>query len=197
MDIDLLFSDRGHAGLIANRNFIKKLAGVLLDTESGLVTLEYTDMDVLELNIPIDPDFLAPLERVQTVYIGAVIDGNIAQAYQVPLMFLDDPYALQNPPAQARTPLRAFEHFIKSCINGQPLHREDLGDEDNSTCVLGDAMPTALQFAPHLARRHALEAAPQTPTPRGPAGPSGPGLGGGGSSGGHVQRSSPPRDADE
>ena len=46
-------------------------------------------------------------------------------------------------------------------------------------CILGDASPSALQFAPHLARRVAMEASPQAA----PSGPSGPGLGGGGGGG--------------
>jgi hypothetical protein len=29
------------------------------------------------------------------------------------------------------------------------------------SCVLGEASPTALKFAPHLARRHAMEASPR------------------------------------
>ncbi len=101
-------------------------------------------------------------------------------------MFLDDPYrgeAFKNV-KQPANPLVAFDYFVKSCTSGQPVHREDLSD-DSAGCVLGDAVPSALQFAPHLARRHAIEAAPKM-APNAP-GPSTPGLGsgGGGSSARH------------
>lgn len=196
MDIDLLFTDAGAAGLIANGNLIKKVAGILLDTVSGMMTVEFVDMDSMDLNIPIQSDFFSILDRNTHLHIGAVKDGNIGQAYQVPLMFLDDPYradALGAPAKTSRNPLMAFERFVKNCTGGQPAHRDDLGDEDALSCVLGDSVPSSLQFAPHLARRQSLEAAPQTPAPLGPSGPSAPGLGGSGG-GGQIRRSSsPPR----
>jgi len=189
MNIDLLFTSAGEAGLISSENLVKKLAGVVFDTENGLLTFEYVDMDFLELNIPVEREFYAALDKCQQIHIGAIKDGNIAQAYQVPFMFLDDPYrgeALQSnaPPTQ---PLEAFGYFVKSTVFGQPVHREDLGDESAMGCVLGDAVPSALQFAPHLARRHQMEIAPKA-APNAP-GPSVPGMGaGGGSAIGRISR---------
>lgn len=192
MDIDLLFTDTGTAGLIADRNFIKKIAGVMLDAGSGILTLEYTDMDSLELNIPVEPEFFYILGVNSWLHVGAVKDGNIAQAYQAPLMLLGEP--LTRSTQKSANPLLAFERFIKTCTGGQPVHREDLGDETATGCVLGDAMPSSLQFAPHLAQRHALEAAPKVAPV---AAPRAPGLGlGGGGGGGHTQHTSrrPPTD---
>jgi hypothetical protein len=187
MNVDLLFTARGEAGLIANENLLKKVAGVLMDTQTGLLTLEYVDMDYLEMNIPLDPEFFAALDQTAQLHIGAVKAGNIAQAYQIPLLFQDDPYRgdLLGRAQQAQSPLVEFDYFIKACVRGQPVHREDLGNESAMGCVLGDAVPSSLQFAPHLARRHAMEAAPKA-APSGP-GPSVPGLGGGGG-GGSVYR---------
>lgn len=183
MDIDLLFTETGEAGLICNENLVKKALGVVLDTKTGILTLEYVDGDFMETNIPVDSDYYYTLDHVPQLHIGAVKEGNIAQAYQIPLMFLDDPYRAQavNNAHQSRNPLAAFEFFVKNCVKGQPVFREDLGDEDKMGCILGDAVPSSLQFAPHLARRHAMEAKPQA-APNAP-GPSGPGLGssGGGS----------------
>lgn len=177
MNIDLLFTARGEAGLISSENLVKKIAGVVLDSQSSTLTLEFVDMDYQDLNIPIDSDFLVALDRVAQVHIGAVKGGNISQAYQIPFMFLDDPYRNEAMAKmkQSANPLAAFDHFIKSCVKGQPVHREDLGNEDTMGCVLGDAGPSGLQFAPHLARRHGMEVAPKA-QPRGP-GPSAPGLG--------------------
>lgn len=191
MNIDLLFTAQGGAGLIANENFVQKVAGVVFDMHSGLLTLEYVDMDFLELNIPVESEFNATLDMCGQIHIGAVKEGNIAQAYQVPFMLLDDPYRMeslkhiQQPP----NPLEAFNYFVKATVFGQPVHRDDLGDESAMGCVLGDAVPSALQFAPHLARRHQMEIAPRA-APSGP-GPSTPGLGGSGGSSslGRITRS--------
>lgn len=199
MDIDLLFTEHGECGLLCNKNLVTKAIGAVLDTETGLFTLEFNDMDYLEFNIPVDPEHFPWLERAQQIHIGAIMEGEISQAYQVPLMFLDDPYRTE---AYGRTkqlpnPLAAFGYFVKSCVTGQPVHRDDLGDEDKMGCILGDATPGSLAFAPHLARRHSMEVAPKA-APSGP-GPSGPGLGGSSGGGGYrsnLDRPRPSKDND-
>lgn len=160
MDIDLLFTNEGEAGLIANGNFVKKAIGVVLDSQSGILTLEYADSDYMEFNIPVERDYFPALDVNTRIHVGAIKNGNIAQAYQVPLMFLDDPYRgeMLRGSREQDNPLQAFNYFVKRCAAGQPVHRGDLGDEKTMGCVLGDASPANLQFAPHLARRHALEA---------------------------------------
>ncbi len=180
MDIDLLFTEKGQAGLICSENLLKKALGLLLDTQTGLATIEYNDGDFLEMNIPVESEYFAALDLTTQIHLGAVKDGHIAQAYQIPIMFLDDPYRAEALGAarQVSNPLQAFEYFVKRCVKGQPVYRDDLGDEDKMGCILGDAVPSSLQFAPHLERRHALEAKPQA-APSAP-GPSTPGLGGGG-----------------
>lgn len=182
MDIDLLLTNESEAGLICSENLAKKAVGILFDNSTGLMNIEFADMDTLDFNIPIDQEFWESLEFNPTIHIGAVKDGQIAQAYQVPLMFLDDPYRGEKLGRvhQSPRPLLAFNAFVTRCIIGQPVHREDLGDESNAGCVLGDASPASLQFAPHLARQHALEVRP-TAAPSAP-GMSAPGLGGGGGS---------------
>ena len=180
MNIDLLFTNQGEAGLIANENFARKIAGIVFDTQSGIFTIEFADMDFMDLNIPVEPEYNQHLDMNTIIHVGSVKDGHIGQAYQVPLMFSDDPYRNEimkpEPPAQ---PLAAFAYFMKQCVVGQPVFRDDLGDEDSMGCVLGSASPSSLEFAPHLARRHGLEVRPT-------AQPSinAPGMGLGGSSGG-------------
>lgn len=187
MNIDILFSARGEAGLVANQNFASKLAGVVLDKATGEMTLEYADSDYLALNIPLELARCSMFERVFHMHIGSVKNGQIGQAYQVPVMIQDDPYrgdVLAEIPA-SEYPLSEFQAFIKKAISGQPMHRDDVGDEGGVGCILGDAVPSALQFAPHLAQRQTLEAAPKM-QPSGPA-PSAPGMGmGGGGSGGFT-----------
>lgn len=182
MNIDLLFTQDGEAGLLASQNFFKKLACVVLDFETSTLTLEYKDMDYLELNIPVEQDYFAVLDASPLIHIGAVMKGDISQAYQVPLMIMDDPYRLEmfKDVGQGESSLQAFGYFVKSCMFGQPVHRDDLGDENTQGCILGDAMPSSLQFAPHLARQIALEAGLRAAPRAAPRGPSGPGMGGGG-----------------
>lgn len=178
MDIDLLLSDTHEGGLICTQNLPKKAIGIVFDGLTGLFHLEYADMDILELNIPVDHGFHESLTYNKTLHLGAVKNGQIAQAYQIPLMLQDDPYRLEKlgKITPSPMPLEMFNHFIKRCIIGQPVHRNDLGDDASSGCVLQDASPAALQFAPHLAREHALEVRP-TAAPSAP-GFNAPGLGG-------------------
>lgn len=201
MNIDLLFTAENEAGLLCSENLFKKAAGIVFDTETGMMTVEYTDMDFMEFNVPVDPEFFEILDNCPQIHLGAIIGGKISQAYQIPFMFLDDPYRMdmmKNTPARAN-PLQAFEIFVKSCAKGQPVYREDLGDEDAMGCILGDAVPSALEFAPHLARRRTMEASPRAaPAPSGPSGPSGPGLGGSGSgSAAPPRNTTPPKRRDD
>lgn len=178
MNIDLLLTEHGEAGLISSENLSKKLVGVVFDPPTGIFTLEFVDMDYMDLNISVDAYYNQYLDINQTLHIGSVKEGHIGQAYQVPLMFSDDPYRNEIMKAEpAANPLMAFQYFVNACIAGQPVHRDDLGDEDNMGCVLGDSSPSSLEFAPHLARRHALEAKPNI------APVNAPGMGLGGSSG--------------
>ena len=193
MNIDLLFTKQNEAGLISNENLAKKVIGALFDPQTGLMSLEYADMDYLEFNICVDEDFFIMLDMCSQLHIGAVKGGNIAQAYQIPLMFLDDPYrgeALKQNIMQAQKPLKAFSAFIKSCVAGQPVHRDDLGNDESASCVLGDSIPSALQFAPHLARRHTMEVAPKASLHNMPRF-SAPSLGGSGTGGGSHTTQNP------
>lgn len=185
MNIDLLFTRSGAAGLLSSSNWFKKVAGILLDTKNGLITVEYADTDFLELNIPVEAEYFSLLDFNQSLYLGSIVQGHISQAYQVPLLFSDDPYRNQNlRPLQDDNPLTAFSYFIKACVSGQPVHREDLSDDATMGCILGDASPASLAFAPHLARRHAFEVKPQLDLSHLPT----LGLGGGGGGGGGTTR---------
>lgn len=178
MNIDLLFTQKGEAGLIANENFVKKITGAVFDAKNGIFTLEFTDMDYMDLNIPIESEYNQYLDASPLIHIGAVKDGQIGQAYQVPLLLSDDPYRNEMmKPEEVENPIAAFGYFIKHCIAGQPAHRDDVEDEASAGCILGDSSPSSLQFAPQLARRQTLESRPV-------AAPSlsAPGLGGGGTS---------------
>ena len=159
MNIDLLVSQKSEAGLLCSGNLVTKVSGAILDTNGGALSLEFTDMDTMGLNIPIEEEFFALLDATPLLHIGSAKEGKIAQAYQIPLMILNDPYRsqmLQNVKTPNK-PLAAFHYFVKNCVLGQPVHRDDMGNEDTIGCILGDVSPSALEFAQHLARRHGME----------------------------------------
>lgn len=182
MNIDLLFTEAGAGGLVAGENFSRKVAGALFDPAASTIELEFVDaMEPLALNIPIGQELFEPLNAVYFPFVGAVKSGHIAQAYQVPLAIVGDAFHAQMA-AHHRPhpmPIRGFAEFMAACTSGQPVHRDDLSDDSTIGCVLGDASPAALEFAPHLAQQRALEAAPRGPQAPGPSAP-GMGLGGGG-----------------
>lgn len=79
-----------------------------------------------------------------------------------------------------------FLNFMRAVTAGQPLHRDDLGDEDSSkSSVLGGMSVATLQLAPQLQQQRTREAAPRV-APR--AAPPSMGMGGGGGGGGRVVR---------
>jgi len=159
MNIDLLVTKKGEAGLLCSKNLIAKALGAILDTDNGILSLEFETMDQMDLNIPIESEFFDLLDATTHLHVGSVKNNKIGQAYQIPLIILNDPYRTQmiqhtRPPDK---PLSAFHYFVKNCVLGQPAHRDDMGDEDTSGCILGDITPSSLEFAQHLVRRHGME----------------------------------------
>ncbi|HBH26117.1 MAG TPA: hypothetical protein DDX54_01780 [Rhodospirillaceae bacterium] len=190
MNIDLLITAQGLAGLVAGANLPRKVVGMLFEPATGTLSLEMMDAGALPLNIPVDEELRPALAGNYFPFVGAVKGGHIAQGYQAPLAVIGDAFHAQMAAAArpAAQPLTAFAAFMAGCVAGQPVHREDLADEDTRGCVLGAAAPATLQFAPHLAQQRALEAAPRGPIPHAP------GLGLGGSGGGGGGYFVPPTD---
>ena len=165
MNIDLLFTDAGIAGFVADKNFQRKVCAILLDKTTGALEFELADnSDPIILNINVDSSFLDGLSNVYFPFVGSIKNSNIAQAYQAPLLIMGDSMHSQmaSSASQEVNPLAAFSNFLKLCTKGQPVHRSDIEDE-NSSCVLGGASPASLEFAPHLAQQHSLEASPRNP----------------------------------
>jgi hypothetical protein len=180
MNIDLLITQKGEAGLLCSKNLIGKANATILDPGDGMLVIEFATMDSMELNIPIQSEFFELLDNTPFLHVGSVVDSKIGQAYQVPLMILNDPYRMRllghkKPPEK---PLSAFHYFVQNCVLGQPVHRDDMGDEATIGGILGDVSPSSLEFAPQLTKRYSLEvqniAAPAMNVP-------GLGLGGNGS----------------
>ena len=189
MNIDLLLSENDKCGLVCDEAFEANVVGVVFDAQAHMMALELANHDAIDLNIPIEESFSDILLFQPTIQVGVIADGRIEDARQVPLMYINDPYGGQMENRQkgsSATPLSEFERFIKKCERGQPLHRNDLDDDEFAGSVMGGMSPALLQFAPHLARQRNMEAAP-TLQPDAPA-PKGPGMSLGGGGGGGVAR---------
>ncbi len=186
MNIDLLFTGQGEAGLVSDAGFANAVAGVMYDARSGQLTLEFGDSDSIELNIPVEQEVGQSLMHSFEIQVGVIEKGMIAENRQVPLVLLHDPFGGGNPgqfPMKPRNSVMAFESFMRRCVSGQPVHRDELGDESNTGTILGGVSPAVLQFAPHLARQRNFESAPTFHHT-----PSAPGMGMGGKGGGNVMR---------
>ena len=197
MDIDLFLSPHAECGLLCNEAFNNLPAGVIFDAETLELTIEFLEDSPYHLNIPVEEESQDKLLMAQKFYVAFIEDGMISETLEVPILFLNDPYggdfAMQGGNMPKRL-LVAFEQFMKRCTFAQPVHRDDLNNEDSSRSILRGANPKHLEFAPQLIRQHRLEM-----TPRGPAaptveaglhllGPRGPGGMGGGSGGNLVPR---------
>lgn len=166
MNIDLFLGPHGEAGLLCDRIPGPDLAGVIFDAQTLDLTLEFTgDADPLHLNIPVEDSYRDLLLFAHRIYIGMLKDGLIAETLLVPMLYLNDPYGSDfgqsSPLAKTRRSLIGFEQFMKRCDTAQPVHREDLGDENSLGCVLRGMDPRALAFVPQLVRQRLLETGPR------------------------------------
>jgi len=197
VDIDLLLSENGEAGLVSDGGFECPVAGVMFDALTHMFTIEFADADIdpLDLNIPAASEFHHTLLDALAIQIGVIEKGRIEESWQVPLLLINDPYGGSGgheTPIKPGNSALAFERFLQSCGTGQPIHRDDLGDESRAGAVMGGMNTAVLQFAPHLARQRALEAQPKNQMA-----PSTPGMGMGGGGGGGAARPSTPRRRDD
>ena len=182
MNIDLLIGQGGQACLVCKPGFSKQPAGAIYDAQSREVTLEYADDNEspLHLNIAVEERFSETLLLAHRILIAVVEDGQIADALDVPMLYLNDPLGggFGQRGGKPRKSVIGLEQFIKRSQFAQSLHREDLGDETTVNGVLGGDDIRGLTFSPALTRQRQLEQsphlAPTMPTPNAP----GMGLGG-------------------
>jgi hypothetical protein len=194
VNIDLLLTGQNEPGLVSDESFDEPVAGVMYDAETGLLTLEFGEGDPVELNIPVGSDTGRSLLNILEIQIGVIERGMIAENRQVPLVLINDPFGGGNSgrfPVKPRNSSLSFESFMQRCTSGQPVHRDDLGDERHAGSILGSVSPAVLQFAPHLARQKAMEATPHlAPAPSAPG--MTPGGGGGSTTVRRIQKPASP-----
>ncbi len=192
MNIDLFHTGQSEAGLVCAGSFASPIAGIILDAQTRELTLEFGDGGTFHLNIPMEDGHKEKLLFAHRMYVGYLDDGFLTDAFETPLLYLNDPYGSEfgqtSPLAQAKRSVIAFEQFMKRCHFAQAVHRDNLGDEDAARSVLRGIDPYALQYSPSLHRQIQMGMAPKVHSA-----PQAPGLGGGG----RAQVSKRPRDVSE
>lgn len=162
MNIDLFLTQHNEAGLVCAGVFPQAVAGVILDAQTSEFTLEFTDGETFHLNIPMEEAHREKLLFSHRMFVGFLDDKKLADSYEVPLLYLNDPYGSEfgqnSPLSKAKRSIPAFEQFMKRCEFAQALHRDNLGDEGTSRSVLQGVNPNKLDYTPALARQRQLEA---------------------------------------
>lgn len=178
MNIDLFHTGHNEAGLVCDGGFASAVIGIILDAQTHELTLEFEDGGTFHLNIPIELDHKEKMLFAHRMYVGYLVGGLLTDAFEVPLLYLNDPYGSEfgqnSPLSKPKRSVLAFEQFMKRCHFAQGLHRENLGDESMARSVLRGADPHALQYSPALLRQLQMASIPRAATA-----PQMPGLGGG------------------
>jgi hypothetical protein len=193
MNIDLFFTGKGEPGLICDRPFDDQVIAVFFDPDERHLSAEMDGHHSLLMNIPVQDELLESLRYCDTIGIGVVTGDVITQSLQVPLIAIEDDFmqSLALPKFRGSS-VASLESFIRNCQTGQPVHRDDLGDETALDTIMKAGTMSSPQFSPQLAHQRRLEAAPRAPAP-GNVPSFGPGGGGGAGGGGSpVYRKTPP-----
>lgn len=162
MNIDLFLTQHNEAGLVCGGVFAHPVAGIILDAQTSEFTLEFSNGETFHLNIPMEEAHREKLLFSHRMFVGLLENKMLADSYEVPLLYLNDPYGSDfGQSSSLSKPIRsipAFEQFMKRCSFAQALHRDNLGDESTSRSVLQGVNPQKLDYTPALARQRQMEA---------------------------------------
>lgn len=181
MNIDLFHTGHNEAGLVCDGSFPDPVIGVILDAQTHELTLEFATGETFHLNIPVEQGHKEKMLFAHRMYAGYLVDGLLTDAFETPLLYLNDPYGGEfgatSPLAVPKRSVLLFEQFMKRCHFAQGVHRNNLGDEDSARSVLRGIDPHALQYSPALMRQMRMDSmpksavtAPQAPSPGGGGG---------------------------
>lgn len=155
MQIDLLSTSGGEAGLVSNRTYDSQVSGIIFDVGEQSLTLEFgQSMDSLKLNIPVADDFVDTLKSSHYLHVCAVEKGRMTYAAQVPLMKVsvdEDDFAGHT----LNRGVMPLQTWLKDAKFAQSVHRDNLGDTGSNGGIMhreGLSRAT-LQVAPQLAQQ--------------------------------------------
>lgn len=184
MNIDLFLTGQSEAGLVCAGTFPHPVQGIILDAQTRELTLEFPEGETFHLNIPMEDHHKEKLLFAHRMYVGYLEGGLLMDAFEAPLLYLNDPYGSKFGEAsplskKSQRSVMPFEQFMKRCNFAQAVHRDNLGDEATARSILNGVDPKRLALSPALQRQLQLgiTAAPKVA----PVGPQAPGLGGGSS----------------
>lgn len=190
VNIDLFHTGNNEAGLVCDGAFGNPVIGIILDAQTQELTLEFESGETFHLNIPIEIGHKEKMLFAHRMYVGYLESGMLTDAFETPLLYLNDPYGSEfgaaTPLSAPKRSVLAFEQFMKRCHFAQSVHRDNLGDEDSARSVLRGIDPHALQYAPTLMRQMRVDAIPKAAT----SAPQAPGLGGGASAQARTRKTS-------
>lgn len=177
VDIDLFLTGQSEAAIVCGGTFAAPVAGIILDAQTLELTLEFADGSTFHLNIPIEDAYKEKLLFAHRMYVGCFEGVLLADAFEAPLLYLNDPYGSafgdKSPLSRTSRSVQAFEAFMRRCAFAQGLHRDNLGDEDGARSVLRGIDLNRLKHAPALVRQIQMAAIPKTQTAPQMPGPSG------------------------
>ena len=184
MNVDLVVSNSDEIGIISDTPFDKEVEAIQLDQGSSMVILGLAKGKEAKLmNVPIGITMLQYILDNDRCHIAIIKNGQVIDTKQVPVFVTNpvpevfEPYHIE--PRPASISLIAINDFIKRAKSGQPLHRDNLGDEQSLHQISKQLSAVTLQLAPHLVKALKNEqslALSQKLQPNAPA-PKTPGLG--------------------
>lgn len=158
MNIDLLMTRKNESGLVHDTPIGFPPTHVILDYDAGHMTLYGNGEKSLWMNIPVALDTLEKIIQTMGLHVGYLKDGLIEDIIYVPLVIstsMDINVERVIPPP--RVSAMSFEIFMRECMIGQALHRDDIASDVKSSGILEDLSPSVLKFAPSLAQQRKME----------------------------------------
>lgn len=161
VNIDLLMTSQGEAGLVCDKELSAPVRAVNYDARTSELILKFPNGAALPLNIPVDLSLTPKLMRLPEMQIGTIENGQIVSVQQAPLYIINAPYDEDRPRKQTQTRFSpsSFGQFMKRCVFGQPVHRDDLKDDKLISGVLEGVSPTVIKFAENLNQQRNVEVA--------------------------------------
>jgi hypothetical protein len=159
MELDLLINKTGEYGIVTTHQFEAKPSAAFFDHDTLRLSLEFSEtMDSVPLNVTVALDHAEALILRNQIYFVVYEGDFIVMAETIPLIHTGAT-AGSSTSGQAYGTISQAEYWLKTAIQGQPIHRDNLGHENASGGVMRGVSPKVLRLAPQLQRQLAQERA--------------------------------------